>query len=698
VPITDNLVSFWKLDEASGNRADAHGSDTLIDHNTVGSASGKLNSCADFEAGSQEALYVVNNARMQTGDIDYWFSLWVNFETLDGNDRIILGKDDLSSNREHVLYCSSASGGTVGWAVFNGGSTLAGIVTATGFSTGTWYKLDVWHDATNNQVGIAVNNGTPTTASTSGAAGANTQDFRVGTEGTLASTRFFDGKLDELGFWKRVPTSGDRTTMYGGGTPPAYPFSTSYTLTAAAGSYSLTGSAAGVRAARKLVAAAGSFALAGGATGLEKGFEVAADAGSYSLAGGAATLRVTRRVPADAGSYALTGSAAGLKAGRKLAGDAGSYSLTGNTATLDYSGSGSKTLSADAGSYSLTGSAAALRAGRRVTAAAGGYRLAPYGVGSDGAAYPLDGSTLDQSGNGRNLSAATTYGTGRLGQGLATGSPSVNPWTGFTGVPLSVQCWVYHASGGSTQVRWNTLATQIFHLATVSTGEVQIRQGSSTTATGVTLADATHSHVVLTVDGSNNGALYVNNASAWTGTVTPPTAFGRFNLSASGGSVLDQVELYGRMLSADERALSYNNGSGLNQTARLAYGRGFVAAAGAYALSGSAAGLTAGRRVTGDVGSYSLAGNAAGLAVGRKVAAAFGSYLLTGDPAALRRAGRLVAAAGSYALSGAAATLAYTPLFVPTPPLVDLVLDFLHERGLTLDYPHVRNATLEVHR
>jgi len=403
-------------------------------------------------------------------------------------------------------------------------------------------------------------------------------------------------------------------------------------------------------------------------------------------------------VPADAGSYALTGSAAGLKAGRKLAGDAGSYSLTGNTATLDYSGSGSKTLSADAGSYSLTGSAAALRAGRRVTAAAGGYRLAPYGVGSDGAAYPLDGSTLDQSGNGRNLSAATTYGTGRLGQGLATGSPSVNPWTGFTGVPLSVQCWVYHASGGSTQVRWNTLATQIFHLATVSTGEVQIRQGSSTTATGVTLADATHSHVVLTVDGSNNGALYVNNASAWTGTVTPPTAFGRFNLSASGGSVLDQVELYGRMLSADERALSYNNGSGLNQTARLAYGRGFVAAAGAYALSGSAAGLTAGRRVTGDVGSYSLAGNAAGLAVGRKVAAAFGSYLLTGDPAALRRAGRLVAAAGSYALSGAAATLAYTPLFVPTPPLVDLVLDFLHERGLTLDYPHVRNATLEVHR
>ena len=698
MPITDNLVSFWKLDEASGNRADAHGSDTLIDHNTVGSASGKLNSCADFEAGSQEALYVVNNARMQTGDIDYWFSLWVNFETLDGNDRIILGKDDLSSNREHVLYCSSASGGTVGWAVFNGGSTLAGIVTATGFSTGTWYKLDVWHDATNNQVGIAVNNGTPTTASTSGAAGANTQDFRVGTEGTLASTRFFDGKLDELGFWKRVPTSGDRTTMYGGGTPPAYPFSTSYTLTAAAGSYSLTGSAAGVRAARKLVAAAGSFALAGGATGLEKGFEVAADAGSYSLAGGAATLRVTRRVPADAGSYALTGSAAGLKAGRKLAGDAGSYSLTGNTATLDYSGSGSKTLSADAGSYSLTGSAAALRAGRRVTAAAGGYRLAPYGVGSDGAAYPLDGSTLDQSGNGRNLSAATTYGTGRLGQGLATGSPSVNPWTGFTGVPLSVQCWVYHASGGSTQVRWNTLATQIFHLATVSTGEVQIRQGSSTTATGVTLADATHSHVVLTVDGSNNGALYVNNASAWTGTVTPPTAFGRFNLSASGGSVLDQVELYGRMLSADERALSYNNGSGLNQTARLAYGRGFVAAAGAYALSGSAAGLTAGRRVTGDVGSYSLAGNAAGLAVGRKVAAAFGSYLLTGDPAALRRAGRLVAAAGSYALSGAAATLAYTPLFVPTPPLVDLVLDFLHERGLTLDYPHVRNATLEVHR
>ncbi|MGD8457414.1 MAG: SpvB/TcaC N-terminal domain-containing protein, partial [Anaerolineales bacterium] len=51
--LTTKLLAYWKLDEASGNRADSYGSNMLIDNNSVGQGSGivKENS-ADFESSS----------------------------------------------------------------------------------------------------------------------------------------------------------------------------------------------------------------------------------------------------------------------------------------------------------------------------------------------------------------------------------------------------------------------------------------------------------------------------------------------------------------------------------------------------------------------------------------------------------------------------------------------------------------------
>lgn len=47
--IIDNLVSYWKLDEASGNALDAHGSNTLIETSgAIAAAGGKINGARDF--------------------------------------------------------------------------------------------------------------------------------------------------------------------------------------------------------------------------------------------------------------------------------------------------------------------------------------------------------------------------------------------------------------------------------------------------------------------------------------------------------------------------------------------------------------------------------------------------------------------------------------------------------------------------
>lgn len=110
--------------------------------------------------------------------------------------------------------------------------------------------------------------------------------------------------------------------------------STNYTITADAGSYTLTGVAAILKSARTMVAVAGSYVLTGTDAALKRGYGIVAEAGSYAITGTAATLTSARRMVAEAGSYALTGTAAALKAAFRMAADAGSYILTGFAAGL----------------------------------------------------------------------------------------------------------------------------------------------------------------------------------------------------------------------------------------------------------------------------------------------------------------------------------------------------------------------------
>lgn len=171
--------------------------------------------------------------------------------------------------------------------------------------------------------------------------------------------------------------------------------SVSYSLTAASGTYALTGQAAGLKATRKISAAQGTYSYTGQAALLRIGKLMAAAQGSYLLSGQAAALRATRRILAAAGSYSLSGQIAALRIARILLGGQGSYTLTGTAASLratrrmaaaygTYALAGQAAvlsklsdlkLTADSGAYSLTGYAAQLRATRRMQAAQGTYAL-----------------------------------------------------------------------------------------------------------------------------------------------------------------------------------------------------------------------------------------------------------------------------------------------------------------------------------
>lgn len=113
-------------------------------------------------------------------------------------------------------------------------------------------------------------------------------------------------------------------------------------------------------------------------------YTLTAEAGSVSLSGGAATLKVGRRLIADTGALTVTGSAAAFKRDYRLSAQAEVIVITGSDATLNYSGAAVPqpevggswtwvdgrqrpldhyTLAAEAGRIRITGYAADLRKG-----------------------------------------------------------------------------------------------------------------------------------------------------------------------------------------------------------------------------------------------------------------------------------------------------------------------------------------------
>ncbi len=92
-------------------------------------------------------------------------------------------------------------------------------------STATYYLVHGWHDSINDELGISVNAGIANTTAHSAGVFDSTSNFTMG-RNDESLTLYWDGLIDEAGFWKRVLTSDERTQLYNAGNGLAYPFVT----------------------------------------------------------------------------------------------------------------------------------------------------------------------------------------------------------------------------------------------------------------------------------------------------------------------------------------------------------------------------------------------------------------------------------------------------------------------------------------
>jgi hypothetical protein len=240
--LTDSLVSYWKLDETSGTRADAHSSNDLTDNNTVGYGTGIINNGADFERDNGEYLSITDAAQTGldiTGDIS--ISMWVKAESIPADYMRLLGKNDadIENKGYYIQFRSPGANQSALSLTFYDDSSNATFVYSTDqylASTGVWYHVVVTADVSAGASGVTLyKNGSSISATTGVDNATSISDtsaaFSIARNLQGSNPDSFDGIIDEVGVWNRVLTAEEVSDLYNSGAGFAYPFTPAATTT-----------------------------------------------------------------------------------------------------------------------------------------------------------------------------------------------------------------------------------------------------------------------------------------------------------------------------------------------------------------------------------------------------------------------------------------------------------------------------------
>lgn len=221
-----SLTSYWKLDETSGTRFDAvtATANDLTAVNTPGSAAGKILNACTFVTASTQRLTHASNSGLQVGNNARTVAYWVKLTDKSANYRLVGKTDGTLAGSEWTSFYGIASDRFIGaWTQLSPNTTISATANNFGSPTaGVYYHVVTWHDPVADIIGISVNAGTADTVSLVGGCTSLATSFDIGAEsdGGLPA----NAAIDEVGWWSRVLTSGERNTLYNSGAGITYPF------------------------------------------------------------------------------------------------------------------------------------------------------------------------------------------------------------------------------------------------------------------------------------------------------------------------------------------------------------------------------------------------------------------------------------------------------------------------------------------
>lgn len=229
--LIDSLVSYYKMDEASGDRADAHASNTLTDSASgVGVGTAKLGANASAFVAADSDYFIASGSTVfdvTTGDFS--FAFWINSADPATGARILWKRVTATGQGYYVtinasdqIFVGIADAGGTNYREGNGSTDIA---------DGTYHHVVITWTGSTDATTIHVDGGANeyTSSSSVGTVGdiTNAETFQMGRDGS--GVAYLTGTIDEVGFWTKVLSSTEISDLYNAGAGFAYPF------TAAAG-------------------------------------------------------------------------------------------------------------------------------------------------------------------------------------------------------------------------------------------------------------------------------------------------------------------------------------------------------------------------------------------------------------------------------------------------------------------------------
>ena len=205
-------TAYWKLNEASGNRADSSGNGhTLTDGNTVGSTTGKTDTlAADFELDNNEYLTAADHADWDYGTGDFTMCAWVKPETMTAGAQTIFGRNTGGNSNACDLWLTSSN---IIFAI-----AAAPLAYATVLSAGTWYHIGAKRVSGNVRIFL---NGSQVQAGNLATSVSYTTAQIVGNFQAVDTTfgAAFDGLIQDAAIWKGYAISDTEFSKLAAMTP-----------------------------------------------------------------------------------------------------------------------------------------------------------------------------------------------------------------------------------------------------------------------------------------------------------------------------------------------------------------------------------------------------------------------------------------------------------------------------------------------
>lgn len=220
--LLNNLSHYWKFDEASGTRFDSVGSNNLTQFNdqAINSITGIVNNAAVSSYTGALSSYLVGSAdTVVSGTANWTISFWyyANQRTGGTTEYMVRKSNGNFPASEWEIY-NQGVGISFGMTLYNTGGSTTSISAGNGsnMTVGQWFNLIAWK-SDGSHIGLSVNN-VITTAAYARAGTQNNSLFKV-LEAVSNNSIY---RIDEVGFWNRILTVGERTDIYGGGTGNTY--------------------------------------------------------------------------------------------------------------------------------------------------------------------------------------------------------------------------------------------------------------------------------------------------------------------------------------------------------------------------------------------------------------------------------------------------------------------------------------------